>query len=178
MWTAIKKRGWIVLAVVAAISTFAAVAQAAIPDGNGTIRACYKTNSGDLRVVDSENCKNNETALTWNQTGVAGPAGPSGATGPTGATGPAGPAGPAGISGYEVVPYTENDVLPVNGYATRQADCPTGKTVISGGYVVSSELDTAPMSRPTDDHTGWVVTFHSNGGSGAVSVYAICAFVN
>jgi hypothetical protein len=178
MWTVIKKRGWVLLAAVAAISTFAAVAQAAIPASNGTIRACYKNNNGDLRVVDSESCKNNETALTWNQTGVAGPAGPAGPTGPAGEAGPAGAAGPAGISGYEVVQYSENDVLPVNGLATRQANCSTGKTVISGGYVVPSELDTAPMSRPTEDHTGWVVTFHSNGGSGAVSVYAICAIVN
>ncbi len=39
-----------VAAVAAGASTFA---YASIPDGSGTIHGCYKTNGGDLRVIDS-----------------------------------------------------------------------------------------------------------------------------
>jgi hypothetical protein len=39
-----------------------------------------------LRVIDSsQTCGKSETALNWNQPGIAGPTGPTGATGPAGA---------------------------------------------------------------------------------------------
>jgi hypothetical protein len=63
------------------------VAAAAIPSGDGSISACYKTSGGAVRVIDAGTaCAANETPLKWNQTG------------PKGATGPAGPQGPAGPS--------------------------------------------------------------------------------
>src|SRR3954452_1462040 len=88
------------------------IAYAAIPDSGGVIHGCFKDN-GDLRVIDpaaakKDACKNNETALTWNQQGPAGTPGPAGPAGPAGPTGPAGtkgdtgapgPAGPAGAKG-------------------------------------------------------------------------------
>jgi hypothetical protein len=90
-----EKRFWIVAAIVAVAGAAAAVANAAIPDASGVIRACYK-NSGDLRVIDEgEACKNNETLLTWGQTGPAGPQGPRGDQGPVGPQGPQGEPGPA-----------------------------------------------------------------------------------
>jgi hypothetical protein len=89
----------------------AGIAYAAIPDGTGVIHACFKQN-GDLRVIDpaatkqeQSACKNDETALNWNQQGLAGtpgatgPQGPKGDAGPAGATGPAGPQGPPGGQG-------------------------------------------------------------------------------
>jgi hypothetical protein len=55
------------------------IAFATIPGPGGVINACYKTNGGDLRVIDSnDQCKSSETALNFNQTGPPGPAGASG----------------------------------------------------------------------------------------------------
>jgi hypothetical protein len=76
------------------------------------------------------------------------------------------------VSGYEIVSI--HGTLPANGRVQVVATCPSGKRVFGGGYVVPSELDTAPLSRPEGDN-GWRVDFKSNGGSGDASVYAICA---
>jgi type VI protein secretion system component Hcp len=71
-----------------------AVAIAAIPSSDGTIRGCYVTTgtpSGQLRVIDEgQNCVAGEATLTWNQQGP---------TGPTGPVGPQGDPGPPGDSG-------------------------------------------------------------------------------
>lgn len=69
---------------------FAGLAYAAIPDSQGVIHGCYRTNTGSLRIIDSDTdtCNGNETSLNWNQTG------------PQGLPGPQGPAGPSGASGY------------------------------------------------------------------------------
>ncbi len=78
-------------------------AVAAIPGDDGKINGCYNKVNGQMRVVDSPaDCKNNETAISWNQrgpTGAAGPAGPKGDTGPAGPAGPPGETGPAGADG-------------------------------------------------------------------------------
>jgi hypothetical protein len=76
------------------------------------------------------------------------------------------------VSGYEIV--NAHGDLPANGKVQVVATCPSGKRVFGGGYVVPSELDNAPLSRPEGDN-GWRVGFKSNGGSGDASVYAICA---
>jgi hypothetical protein len=157
---------WVAPVLVATITTAIGIAQAAIPDASGVIHACYKS-SGQIRVVNSAaNCKANETALTWSQ------AGPQGVPGPAGAT------GPSGLSGYEVINNIQNGALQVGGNVDLVATCSPGKKVLGGGYVVPSVSDTAPLSRPEPSNTAWRVSFHSNGGSGAVSVYVICAFVN
>jgi Collagen triple helix repeat (20 copies) len=78
--------------------------------GGGVINGCYKSQNGQLRLLDpaTDNCHPSETAISWNQTGQQGPAGPpgpagpqgpAGPPGPAGAIGPAGPAGPAGPVG-------------------------------------------------------------------------------
>lgn len=70
-----------------------AVAMAAIPDGSGTIHACYaatahgRDQQGAVRVIDparGQACASNEAALNWNTTGPRGPQGPAGPTGPSG----------------------------------------------------------------------------------------------
>lgn len=54
---------------------------AAIPDAEGVIHGCYRSSgllaNGDLRIIDSDTqiCNNNETKITWNQTGPQGPPG-------------------------------------------------------------------------------------------------------
>src|SRR5207302_925806 len=61
----------------------AGVAYAAIPDGSGVLHACYKTNGGQLRLVNTASeCVPSETAAQWNQTGAQGPAGAPGPAGP------------------------------------------------------------------------------------------------
>jgi hypothetical protein len=72
----------------------AGVAYAAIPDGSGVFQACYKTNGGQVRLVDSAaDCNASETATQWSQTGPQGAQGPPGAQGPQGEPGPQGPPG-------------------------------------------------------------------------------------
>ena len=160
------QRRWVAPAVVAIMAAAIGSAQATIPDSNGVVHACYK-NNGAIRVVNSAaNCKANETALTWSRTG------------PQGVPGPAGATGPSGLSGYEVINNVQNGALQVGGNVDLVATCSAGKKVLGGGYVVPSVSDSAPLSRPEPGNTAWRVSFHSNGGSGAVSVYVICAFVN
>jgi hypothetical protein len=56
------------------------------------IQACYDDTNGGLRRVNSPaDCKNHETAISWNIAGPAGPQGPAGAQGPAGPQGPPGP---------------------------------------------------------------------------------------
>ena len=103
----------------AVLAVSVGVAYAAIPGSSGVINGCYSGGQGQLRVIDTdsgEQCKKNETALSWNQQGaqgIPGPIGPqglqgvpgqqgeTGATGATGATGPQGPAGEPGEDGTD-----------------------------------------------------------------------------
>ena len=81
-----------------------AVAIAAIPSSDGTIRGCYVTTgtppSGQLRVIDEgQNCAASEATLTWNQQGPTGPVGPQGDPGPPGDSGSGGSGGSTGSGG-------------------------------------------------------------------------------
>jgi hypothetical protein len=54
-----------------ALAAAGGIAYASIPDSSGVIHSCYKTMSGDLRVIDSEagqNCLASENSLHWNET--------------------------------------------------------------------------------------------------------------
>jgi hypothetical protein len=48
------------------------VAFAAIPDSTGTIHACYQKRNGNLRVVESDECRAGEWSLSWSQSGPGG----------------------------------------------------------------------------------------------------------
>ena len=164
----LKRRWWVGPLVACTAIAAVAIALAAIPDASGIIHACYGNKSGALRAVNSAaDCKKTETALTWSQMG------PQGIPGPQGLPGAMGPAGPAGVSGYEII----NNVgeLPPNGTVAVIATCSAGKRVIGGGYVVPAIGDMVGLSRPEGDNAWGRVDFKSNGGSGAASVYAICA---
>ncbi|MDA1298166.1 MAG: tail fiber domain-containing protein [Chloroflexi bacterium] len=121
------------------------------PPVSDTIYACVKKNH--TRIVDGpEDCKQNETAISWSKTGLigpAGPAGPVGADGSPGAQGPAGAPGPpsggadawtlngnAGTTaGIDFIGTTDNQPLEffVNGVrALRLEPRPGGPNVIGG----------------------------------------------
>ena len=196
-------RNWLVGGLVTGLAAtgIVMIVQAAIPDPNGVIHACYRPN-GNLRLVDKSSCTGNETAISWNQTGPAGPqgeAGPqgvgalkekldlraswaAGGAGPQGCAGPQGPPGPQGPRCTWAIRASRRERLrdhqydgnlPTNGTASVVATCPSGKRVLGDGYVVPREADTVPLSRPEADNA-WRVDFKSNGGSGTASVYAIC----
>lgn len=175
-------------------------------NGSGEVNSCLNP-AGKVRIVDSTNeCKRQETPLTWNTEGPPGPAGPqgeqgppgpagsqgeqgpagpqgpiggSGPQGPQGEQGPAGPAGPAGISGYEIAVVEFAQSIP--GWETVQpkAMCPSGKKVLGGGGYSTSTTVIGIGSIPYDDD-GWRVFFSNTlpaSQSPTIRVYAICADV-
>ena len=78
--------GLFAVALVAFVTVYAA------PPPPATIQACYNDTNGNLRLVSSPaDCRNHETAISWNMSGPAGPPGPAGPAGPPGPTGPPGP---------------------------------------------------------------------------------------
>ena len=58
-------RYWLVGGLVAGVATsgIVMIVQAAIPDPNGVIHACYRPN-GNVRLVDKSSCTGNETAIS------------------------------------------------------------------------------------------------------------------
>ena len=135
-----------------------AAAYGAIPDNQGVVHACYNTTNGAVRVVNgSSDCRNDESPLTWNQTGpqgatgtqgppgpagapgAAGPPGspgPQGADGAPGAAGPAGPPGPAGTSGSSHAFSTSDAVIGVPaGWGAVPVEV-TQLSLPAGNYVV------------------------------------------
>jgi hypothetical protein len=85
---------YLIVAAVAVLVLGGSVALA-LPDGDGTIDACVK-GDGQVRIVDSsDDCKNNETHMRWNEEGLPGE---------DGAQGPAGPQGPQGEQGIQGEP--------------------------------------------------------------------------
>lgn len=76
------------LALVSLALFFAAVALTALVTAYAspppaTIQACYNDTNGNLRLVSSpSDCRNHETAISWNTTGPSGPPGPPGPPGP------------------------------------------------------------------------------------------------
>jgi len=74
-WPRTRGRVWLVLVLgVVAASAAAGAVWASIPDANGVIHGCFKTVSGQLRIVQSAaDCNPAETAIAWNQTGPPGP---------------------------------------------------------------------------------------------------------
>jgi hypothetical protein len=90
----------LIAVAVVAIAGGVTYAVADIGDG-GVINGCYKSQSGQLRLIDpaTDSCHPSETAISWSQTGPQGPKGDKGDKGDPGPTGPIGPAGPAGPQG-------------------------------------------------------------------------------
>jgi hypothetical protein len=114
--------------VVAAVS--GGVAWATIPDGSGQIHACYKSSSGDLRVIDPSAggaCKPSETALMWSQTGPAGTPGTPGAPGAT-----------------HVTIRTATQTVSPGSSHTFTAHCDAGEVATGGGWRLEGPVPTGP----------------------------------
>ena len=102
MRRAIRQKRVLAVCAGAILAVSVGVAYAAIPDASGVIHGCYSAGQGQLRVIDTENgeeCRNNETALSWNQQGPKGDQGDKGDKGDQGETGPQGPQGVPGQQG-------------------------------------------------------------------------------
>src|SRR5688500_5059532 len=75
----LSTRGQRIFILTITVLVTAIIAYASIPGPGGVINSCYHKNDGALRIIDSaDQCKSNEDALNFNQTGPQGPAGPSG----------------------------------------------------------------------------------------------------
>jgi hypothetical protein len=106
----------------------------------------------------------------------AGPTGPAGSQGPKGDTGAA---GAPGVSGYEIA--FANASLAAGETKELVATCPTGKTVLGGGYSAGHLLETSEShpAGPIPGTNQWDVTAKNTElGSTTLLVYAICANVD
>jgi len=118
------------MAIAAAGVLAGGIAFATIPDASGVIHGCYMKNGGTIRVIDDgvTKCAQNETALTWNNTGPRGPQGVPGLQGVPGPQGPQGVTGPQGPSGLQGPPGVQG---------------PVGQNGVSHGYYDSNTLNIA-----------------------------------
>src|SRR5829696_1895373 len=95
--------------------------------GGGVINGCYKSQNGQLRLIDpaTDSCHPSETAISWSQTG---PQGPKGDPGPQGPAGPQGPPGPTSVrtTGFNVVPPGTNLTLLETSWLQLAAVCKAG----------------------------------------------------
>jgi hypothetical protein len=182
----------VLVLVVAGLAGAAGIAYATIPDNAGVFHACVKDENGAVRLIDPSSggqqgqCKDNETAVSWNQTGPPGTPGTPGTPGENGAP------GPPGISGLQTVTIASisNSISPKEAAVL----CPAGKRAISGGAaitggsVASGTTDLATTvalksSRPItiSGNDAWTARAEeiSPGfdGNWSLTIYAICANV-
>jgi hypothetical protein len=121
---------------------------AAIPDGGGVINACYKKNTGELRVIDAERAQvchpTKELALAWSQVGPQGLPGPAGSPGEKGDKGDPGAAGVPGAPGAPGA-KGETGATGATGATGPQGipgpPGPAGPGGISGYEIVSDSFD-------------------------------------
>jgi hypothetical protein len=148
------------------------IAWSAIPDGN-TIHACYKNDTGVLRVIDPSaggtcNAKS-ETALSWAQTGAQGIQGDQG---PSGLQGSTGSAGIDGVSNYQIVSgsaTTAFDSFWQQGAATAGATCPSGTVATGVGFDLPT-TKVSPFSIGGDE--GELLVLGDTGVT--VTAYTVC----
>ncbi len=107
-----------------------------------------------------------------------------GPQGPQGPQGLQGPPGAPGVSGYELASETYQNVFVINSGGQRGLSdvktvlCPTGKTVVTGGFDLGTD-DTQngvqrfvqiSSSQPNANATGWSVQLFNNSNSVDVSI--------
>ena len=87
--------GSLVVAVLIVLALGVGTVYAAIPNGNGTYRACLVKATGNVRLINYpkvSTCPKGEKLISWN------------AKGPAGAAGAQGPQGPAGPADWNAIP--------------------------------------------------------------------------
>ena len=116
----------LVLATVAIFAVAGGIAYAAIPDTGGVFHACVMKN-GSVRIIDpdTDQCKQNESAITFNQKGQTGDPGPQGPAGTNGTNGTNGTDGTNGAPGQPGVSPT------VTQLAVNDPNCPAGGAAIT-----------------------------------------------
>jgi len=129
------------IGVLAAAGVFAAVGVAwgSIPSSDGVIHACYATNGGSVKIIDTakdKGCSGGWTPITWNQTG---PVGPKGDPGTPGAKGDPGTPGAKGDPG---TPGAKGDPGPAGTARAYGSINPAGGVSRSKGIVSVSHPDT------------------------------------
>ena len=156
----------LVAVVVTAVLVGGGLAGAVIPDSNGTVHGCVKSQKGALYLIDpsgGQTC-GQDLPLDWNEAGATGPKGTQGLKGLPGNQ------GSTGSSGLEQ--QRDQESTDGSGDGTAEADCSSGKVAVAGGYELSSDLK--PLhSGPTNGGSGWTVSV--TGTANAVfAAYAIC----
>ena len=84
-----------------------------------TIRACYSSRTGSLRVLRGAHCGPGELFLAWNKQGISGPAGAPGAQGPQGLQGPT---GTVDTSNFYSKAQSDARYLPLAGIAANSSE--------------------------------------------------------
>ena len=148
------------------------IAFAAIPHSTtGVISGCWGNSNGQLRVIDAEaghKCKNNETALSWNQTG------PQGQPGPQGDPGPQGPPGPSNIV-YSGAVNANGTLQASTGYSVNHPN--TGAYLFTfpagtfSGHTGRVPFATFTAIGPDVRVSGHFVSFVQPDGSATMSVF-------
>lgn len=175
------RRSLTTLAVFVLAGVAAGVAWATIPDGTGTIHACYSESDKSLRVVDTAGCAKGESPVSWNQNAIQGVQGQQGNQGPQGDTGPHGLAGLTYGSTQNGDLYTD----PVIGGGFESLTCPTGQKALEGGWYWLGLPGTTKMNEAGvesfpigDDSWGFAVGADSTFAGEALGLTLTCVYAN
>lgn len=154
-------------------------AWATIPDGTGTIHACYGTSDRGLRVIESGGCQKGETLVSWTENavqGLQGPQGDQGLQGNTGAQGAAGLTFAQTQGGYDV---TDS----VIGGFFKSLTCPAGTKALDGGWDWWVLNGSTKMDQPDvesfpigDDSWGFAAGANSTYNSQPINVFLRCVY--
>jgi hypothetical protein len=179
------RRRVVLAGVVVAAIVSAGVAYSSGGSASSTLTACVNETNGNMRLVGSaSDCRQHESAVTWNSEGTAGPTGPTGPQGPTGArgaTGPQGPTGADGVSGYEI--NSASVGIGPGVAAAGTIFCSAGKHVVGGGWTADVPFSRGVFvlqSGPNTGGTGWTGSIENTNSSGdpvQVTLSAVCADV-
>jgi hypothetical protein len=156
------------IATAAIFAVAGGIAYAAIPDAGGVYHACLSKN-GSLRIVDpnTDQCRANETAITFNQKGEKGDPGSPGTNGTNGTDGTDGAPGWPGADGKDGTNGT-NGVSPT----VAQLD-PGNPHCLNGGVAITDAAGTTAYACSGQNGTNgqpFSGTFTSQNGQYSISV--------
>lgn len=139
------RRTTVLVAAVVAAAGIAGLTQASVGSG-GVIQGCYKSQNGQLRVIDpaTQVCLPSETLISWSQTGPVGPQGPQGEQGIQGPTGPRGPSD--AYDGFKF-PGNNTPITGTNAARTRVLtfNIPAGSFAVTSKVNLSAGLTTSGL---------------------------------